>query len=61
MVEYSIEEAKKLLTKNLELGTKNLEQINEDIDFVNDQVVTTEVNMARTHNWKIEKEKNAKK
>lgn len=61
MVEYSIDEARKLLTKNLELGTKNLDQINEDIDFVNDQIVTTEVNMARVHNYRIEQEKKAKK
>ena len=55
MVEYSLDEATKLLSKNLELGTKNLDQINDDIDFVNDQVVTTEVNMARIHNWQIER------
>lgn len=61
MVEYSLDEAKKLLNKNLELGTKNLAQLEVDNDFVNDQIVTTEVNMARIHNWAIERKEKLKK
>ena len=60
MVEYSLEEAKKLLNKNLELGTKNLAQLEVDNDFVNDQIVTTEVNMARIHNWAIQQKEKLK-
>lgn len=61
MVEYSLDEAKTLLNKNLELGTKNLERFESDNDFVNDQIVTTEVNMARIHNWSIENKQKLKK
>ena len=60
MVEYSLEEAKKLLNKNLEQGIKNLAQLEVDNDFVNDQIVTTEVNMARIHNWAIERKEKLK-
>ena len=43
MLEYSIEEAETLLSKNLETATKNLAQIDIDLDYLRDQITTTEV------------------
>jgi len=65
MLEYSIEEAETLLTKNLNNASKNLAQIDIDLDYLRDQITTTEVNMARAFNWDVkrrqaEKEKDKK-
>lgn len=43
MMEYHIEEAEQLLTKNLETAVKNLIQIDTDLDFLRDQITTSEV------------------
>ena len=50
-----MDEAEALLSKNLEAATKNVEVINGDLDFLRDQITTTEVSMARLHNWKVKK------
>jgi len=55
MLEYPLDEADALLTKNLSAAKKNVEQLNTDLDFLRDQVTTTEVSMARVHNWKVKK------
>jgi len=55
MLEYPMDEAEALLSKNLESATKNVEIINGDLDFLRDQITTTEVSMARLHNWKVKK------
>lgn len=55
MLEYSLEEAKELLTKNLDTATKNLTQIDVDLDYLRDQITTTEVNMARVYNWDVKR------
>ena len=55
MLEYPLDEAEALLSKNLGAATKNVEQINVDLDFLRDQITTTEVSMARVHNWKVKK------
>ena len=60
MLEYTIEEADQLLTKNLETATKNLQQIDKDLDFLRDQITTTEVNMARVYNWDVKRRQSQK-
>lgn len=53
MLEYPIDEAKTLLTKNLQTAEKNLKNLAQDLDFVKDQITTTEVNIARIYNWSV--------
>lgn len=45
MLEYTIEEAEELLTKNLQAALKNLNQIDSDLSFLRDQITTTEVSI----------------
>ncbi|XP_046849518.1 prefoldin subunit 3-like [Xenia sp. Carnegie-2017] len=53
MLEYDIEEAEKLLSKNLEFARDTLQGVDDDLCFLKDQYVTTEVNMARVYNWDV--------
>ncbi|XP_028037286.1 prefoldin subunit 3 [Bombyx mandarina] len=55
MLEYSLEDAEKLLTTNMETAQENLNQVEHDLDFLRDQCTTTEVNMARVYNWDVKK------
>lgn len=55
MLEFPLEEAEELLCKNLQTATRNLTELNSDLDFLRDQITTTEVNMARLHNWNVKK------
>ena len=55
MLEYSLDEANELLSKNLDTATKNLAQIDVDLDYLRDQITTTEVNMARVYNWDVKR------
>ena len=50
MVEYSYDEAIKLLMRNLASAEEKLAETESDIDFLKDQTTTTEVNMARVYN-----------
>ena len=50
MVEYSYDEALKLLMKNLTNAETKMKETEEDIDYLKDQITTTEVNMARVYN-----------
>jgi len=50
MLEYTYEEAVELLETNLKNASEQMEQIKVDMSFVRDQIVTTEVNIARCHN-----------
>jgi len=45
MMEYSIDEALSLLTKNLASAKKTLSQVQEDLNFIRDQTTTTEVSI----------------
>lgn len=45
MIEYSIDEALSLLTKNLASAKKMLAQVQEDLNFIRDQTTTTEVSI----------------
>ncbi len=43
MLEYPIDEASDILTKNLGNATKSLEQLDKEIDYILDQCTTLEV------------------
>lgn len=53
MLEYTLEEAVELLTKNQENAKTTLKTLEEDMAFLRDQLTTTEVNIARTHNFGV--------
>ncbi|KAL4716091.1 hypothetical protein ACJJTC_013868 [Scirpophaga incertulas] len=60
MLEYSLEDAEKLLTTNMATAEKNLECVEHDLDYLRDQWTTTEVNMARVYNWDVKRRQAAK-
>ena len=53
MLEYECEEARDLLTRNLETANKSLKSIVEDLHFLRDQMTITEVTIARVYNWDV--------
>ncbi|XP_059470323.1 prefoldin subunit 3 [Neocloeon triangulifer] len=55
MLEYTLDGASELLTKNTEAAKRNLGYIEHDLNFLRDQLTTTEVNMARVFNWDVKK------
>ncbi|XP_038214110.1 prefoldin subunit 3 [Zerene cesonia] len=55
MLEYTLEDAEKLLTTNMATAKKNLACVEHDLDFLRDQWTTTEVNMARVYNWDVKR------
>jgi len=60
MLEYSFDEAIELLTNNWANANILLVSLEDDIAFVRDQVTTTEVNIARTHNYGVKQRAEAK-
>ncbi|EQC39011.1 hypothetical protein SDRG_03963 [Saprolegnia diclina VS20] len=60
MVEYSFEEALALLQGNLSTATSRLSQIESDLGFLRDQIITTEVNMARIFNFDVRRRRQEK-
>nr|QBH72835.1 prefoldin subunit [Aphelinus abdominalis] len=60
MLEYTLDDAQELLTKNILSAKKNLAMIDHDLDFLRDQFTTTEVNMARVFNWDVKRRKATK-
>jgi hypothetical protein len=57
MLEYSLQEADELLTKNQSLAIEKLSQIDLDLEFLRTQITTTQVNMARVFNWDVHRRK----
>lgn len=55
MLEYTLDDAQELLTKNIDAARKNLGYVEHDLDFVRDQFTTTEVTMARIYNWEVKR------
>jgi len=53
MLEYTLEEATDLLKTNEANAKETLASIEEDMAFLRDQITTTEVNIARTHNYGV--------
>lgn len=60
MLEYTLEDAKKLLSDNIATASKNMNCVEHDLDFLRDQFTTTEVNMARVFNWDVKRRQAAK-
>ncbi|KAF4322702.1 hypothetical protein BBO99_00003015 [Phytophthora kernoviae] len=60
MVEYPYEEALELLEKNVATATEKLEQIETDLSFLRDQIITTEVNIARIFNHDVRRRRQEK-
>ena len=61
MVEYSYDEAVKLLGKNLHNAEQKITETDTDLDFLKDQITTTEVNLARIYNQGVLNSKKTKK
>jgi len=59
MLEYTLEEALELLSTNEKNARENLKSLEEDIAFMRDQITTTEVNIARTHNYGVKQRQDA--
>merc|ERR1711915_234860 len=55
MLEYGLEDAESLLSKNLSNASKNLKQVEHDLDYLRNQGTTTEVTMARIFNWDVKR------
>merc|ERR1719203_2668713 len=53
MLEYTLEEAVELLSTNEANAKTMLKSLDEDMAFLRDQITTTEVNIARTHNFGV--------
>jgi prefoldin subunit 5 len=60
MLEYTLDDAEELLTKNLSSAEKNMAEIGFDLDYLRDQMTITEVTMARLYNWNVKKKKEKK-
>ncbi|EFN79350.1 Prefoldin subunit 3 [Harpegnathos saltator] len=60
MLEYTLDDAQEMLTKNIEAAKRNLGYVEHDLDFVRDQFTTMEVNMARIYNWEVKRRQAAK-
>jgi len=60
MLEYTLEDARKLLTQNIAAAERNSNYVSHDLDFLRDQFTTTEVNMARVYNWDVKRRQAAK-
>ncbi|KAL3669731.1 hypothetical protein V7S43_005111 [Phytophthora oleae] len=60
MVEYPYEEAQELLEQNVAQATEKLAQIEEDLSFLRDQIITTEVNIARIFNHDVRRRRQEK-
>jgi len=61
MLEYSYAEADALLAEQLAAAKAKAAEAAEDLDFVRDQIVVTEVNMARVFNFDVIKRRAEKK
>ncbi|EER03329.1 prefoldin subunit, putative [Perkinsus marinus ATCC 50983] len=53
LLEYKLDEATELLNDNEESARKSLGDLEQGIAVVRDQITTTEVNIARVHNYNV--------
>lgn len=60
MLEYTLDDAQEMLTKNIEAAKRNVSYVEHDLNFVRDQFTTTEVTMARIYNWEVKRRQAAK-
>ena len=60
MLEYTFEEAIKLLDENISKADEKLKTTERDIEFVKDQITTLEVSMARVYNHNVRERRKKK-
>jgi len=60
MLEYTLDEAVELLRTNEANAKTTVANLDEDMAFLRDQLTTTEVNIARTHNFNVKLRQKAK-
>merc|ERR1719215_2428996 len=60
MLEYTLDEAVELLRTNEANAKETIRNLDEDMAFLRDQLTTTEVNIARTHNYNVKMRQKAK-
>ncbi|KHN84306.1 putative prefoldin subunit 3 [Toxocara canis] len=53
MVEFTIEEARKVLQESYDQAAAAVDELEKELDFVRDQITTTEVNIAHVHNYGV--------
>lgn len=53
MLEYTVEDAIALLTKNLNSAKESVEKTKTDMLFVREQITTLQVNSSRVYNWDV--------
>jgi len=57
MCEFTLEEAKALLRKNLDNANTTFKNNETDLDFIKDQITVCEVNIARVYNENVKNQK----
>lgn len=60
MLEYTLDEAIELLRNNEANAKTTLKSVEEDMAFLRDQMTTTEVNIARAHNFGVKERQKVK-
>lgn len=60
MLEYTLDEAVELLRTNETNARTTVKALDEDVAYMRDQITTTEVNIARTHNYGVKLRQKAK-
>ena len=60
MLEYSYDEDLEMLNRNLAGANQKLENCTEDLQFLRDQIITSEVNMARVFNYDVKRRRELK-
>ncbi|CAL8460558.1 g87 [Coccomyxa elongata] len=60
MLEYPLEEAKQLLTTNLNNAKENLKTNSKEVDIMKDFSTTTEVSIARIYNFDVTRKRTSK-
>jgi prefoldin subunit 5 len=60
MVEYTLEDAKEVLTSNISRSKANLEINQRDLDLMRNNITTTEVTCARVYNFDVERRRQQK-
>lgn len=58
MLEYDVEEALEVLEKKLSDAQKRVQEIEHDLAFIREQITTTELNVARIHNYIVSLKEN---
>ncbi|KAJ2081801.1 hypothetical protein H4R24_002065 [Coemansia sp. RSA 988] len=60
MLEYTLDEAQKLLSSKLVSAKTSLKEAIDDMEFLRDQITTMEVNIARVYNWDVKQRRLAR-